>query len=57
MDKILYWWLLKQLKYAGGGLSVVKFRRFVYDILALTKYKITTLLVVLSIYTNVLYKM
>jgi hypothetical protein len=48
-----------------GGLSniaqyflyVGHFRRFVYDILVLTKYKITTLVVVLNIYTNVLYKM
>jgi len=38
-------------------LYVGHFRRFVYDILALTKYNITSQLVVLSISTNVLYKM
>jgi hypothetical protein len=59
MDKILYRWLLKQLKYFGLLSSIAQhflyvghFRRFVYDILVLTKYKITTLLVVLNIYTH-----
>jgi hypothetical protein len=27
MDKILYWWLLKQLKYAGGGVKCSKVQK------------------------------
>jgi hypothetical protein len=64
MYKIQYWWSLKQLKCYGGLSNIAQhflyvghFRRFVYNILVLTKYKITTLLVVLNTYTNVLYKM